>query len=251
MTEDDEATSTRWSNGYIAYVSLLGATIALTFDVGCFSEIGINFFTLFSLSEHLVFAIQALPIALVLLIALSAFAVLFGAKPRPPRQDFEMLSKRRRIVGYVIGSFLILGLLSYVGFLLYKNPEMLLVVIPIAILGFGLLTLEPTYKPWFTAFMAIYAANMVAFLLGYYVGAAYLSKDDISKGLIPAVVDVVDFKDGASIKARIIRSGDRGVLLYDPASDRVRFVLWDTISSIEATPAESTNAKRQILGSPP
>ena len=237
MTKDDDATSTVWNSGYIAYITMLGASVALTFDVGFFSAIGINFFTLFSLSEHLVFAIQALPIALVLLMGVSVGAVLLGAKPpSPPPHDFQNVSKRRRIAGIIIICLLILGPLSYLGLILYNNPEMLLIAIVFAMVGFGLLILEPAYKPLYTAFMAIYLANWIAFIFGIHLGTMYLSKNDISKGLMSAVFNVVDFKDGASIKGRIIRSGDRGVLLYDPASDRVRFELWDTIHSIEATP---------------
>ena len=58
---------------YLPYLPVLGAAIALTFDVGCFYAIGIDFFTLFSLSEHILFAIQALPIVLVLFLGLVYF----------------------------------------------------------------------------------------------------------------------------------------------------------------------------------
>jgi hypothetical protein len=236
MTEDDNATSTLWDKEHLAYISLLGATVAFTFDVGCFSAIGINFFTLFSLSEHLVFAIQALPIALLMLFALSALAVVMGAKPWPPPRDIKNVSKGRRIAAFIIVCLLFLGLLSYLVLALYNNPIMLIIAMVLAVLGFGLLVLKPVYKPLFTAFMAIFVANWVAFIFGYQLGTSYLSKDDISKGLMSTGFNVVEFKDGASIKGRIMRSGDRGVLLYDPASDRVLFELWDTIHSIEANP---------------
>lgn len=49
----------------IVAIPLLVTAIAATFDVGYFSGIDINYFTLFSLSEHLVFALEALPMALV------------------------------------------------------------------------------------------------------------------------------------------------------------------------------------------
>jgi len=45
-----------------AYGSLLAALLAISYNVGYFLAIG-NSFTLFSISEHIVFALQALPLA--------------------------------------------------------------------------------------------------------------------------------------------------------------------------------------------
>jgi hypothetical protein len=52
--------------------------------------------------------------------------------------------------------------------------------------------------------------------------------------------DVVKLTSGETIGGRIIRSGDRGVMFYDPASGRIKFLLWATIGSIEATPQKAT-----------
>jgi hypothetical protein len=75
---DDQSVATKtnplWKDSYIAYIPLLGAAVALTYDVGFFYAIGISFFTLFSLSEHIVFAIQAFPVALAVLMLLSLVA---------------------------------------------------------------------------------------------------------------------------------------------------------------------------------
>jgi|SRR6185437_16605126 len=57
----------------ISLVPFLIVALAITFDVGYFWAIDINFFTLFSLSEHLVFAAEEIP----LVIAVSIF-VLFA-----------------------------------------------------------------------------------------------------------------------------------------------------------------------------
>jgi hypothetical protein len=54
------------------------ATIAVAFNVGYFYSVDISLFTLFSLSEHIVFAIRALPVALAILITF--IIVLVGIK---------------------------------------------------------------------------------------------------------------------------------------------------------------------------
>jgi hypothetical protein len=51
---------------FIPTLPLLGAVIAVTFDVGYFWGVDINYFNFFSLSEHLIFAVQALPFAMIL-----------------------------------------------------------------------------------------------------------------------------------------------------------------------------------------
>jgi hypothetical protein len=54
VTKDAEVASTWWNDRYLAYIPLLGAAVALSFDVGCFYAIQINLFTMFTLSEHIV-----------------------------------------------------------------------------------------------------------------------------------------------------------------------------------------------------
>jgi hypothetical protein len=44
---------------------LLASSIALFYDVGLFYALDAGFFTFFSISEHLLFALQSLPLALV------------------------------------------------------------------------------------------------------------------------------------------------------------------------------------------
>jgi hypothetical protein len=49
---------------------LLASSIAITYDVGFFSGVGIGFFTFFSLSEHFVFALQSFPFAIPIAMAI-------------------------------------------------------------------------------------------------------------------------------------------------------------------------------------
>src|SRR5262249_33909498 len=48
----------------VAFPIILGAT-GMAFDVGYFAQIDLHFFTVFTLSEHLLFSIEALPFALI------------------------------------------------------------------------------------------------------------------------------------------------------------------------------------------
>lgn len=48
----------------VVLIPLIGTAIAMSYDVGYFWGIDINLFTLFSVTEHIVFALQAAPFAL-------------------------------------------------------------------------------------------------------------------------------------------------------------------------------------------
>jgi hypothetical protein len=247
MTKNADATDTLWNNAYIAYIPLLGAAVALTYDVGYFYAVEISFFTLFSLSEHIVFAIQAFPFALVVLIPLSAVAVIMGKEGTsapPPPYDPARVSKLQRIAAYALLSLIILLLISVLSFALLHAPETILIVIEYAVAGFGILLIAPLYKRIFIVSMAILIGLTLSFLVGYSAGTGSLSNDDNASKIFPPSIQTVNFKNGAPMNGRIIRSGDRGVLLYDPASNRIRFVLWEAIGSIEATPQQKITGGR-------
>ena len=63
MTDAADKITNLWKDSYLAYIPLLGAAVAVTFDVRYFFALNWSFFTLLSLSEHILFAIQAFPIA--------------------------------------------------------------------------------------------------------------------------------------------------------------------------------------------
>src|SRR6266478_1290226 len=70
---------------------LVASSLAIFYDVGFFFGIGTGYFSFFSLAEHLVFALQALPIALLLALAFVAYVVL----RRAAKRSFETNSERQ------------------------------------------------------------------------------------------------------------------------------------------------------------
>jgi hypothetical protein len=49
---------------FLIALPVLGSALAITFDVGYFSALDINYFNVFTISEHVTFALEALPRAL-------------------------------------------------------------------------------------------------------------------------------------------------------------------------------------------
>jgi hypothetical protein len=82
---------------------ILGTTLAITYDVGFFYGIDIGYFTLFSLAEHIVFALEAIPSAFVgaLMVPMGIFSWQLGEraleKARGPITAETPAEERERI----------------------------------------------------------------------------------------------------------------------------------------------------------
>jgi hypothetical protein len=79
---------------FAVLVPVFGTAIAITYDVGFFWGLDINYFTLFSLIEHIVFAIEALPLALGLSFVLAVlFVIVQTANQRYDQRDKEITER--------------------------------------------------------------------------------------------------------------------------------------------------------------
>jgi hypothetical protein len=102
MTEENDKISHRaveqWSlRDGLVLVPFLASALALTWEVGYFLKIGGGSFGLFTLSEHITFAIQALPFAL----GITTLAVILFAMSRSAGSLF--------FIGAVTGAFMVLN----------------------------------------------------------------------------------------------------------------------------------------------
>ena len=247
MTEAADKTTSLWKDSYLAYIPLLGAAVAVTFDVGYFFALNWSFFTLFSLSEHILFAIQAFPIALVIvLLSFGAVGIILNApsrtSPAAPVNP-QTLHGIKLIAAYVILVLLVLALLSLVGYLLYSIISSTPIVTPLLMETFivlgGFVFIPDPYKRTFIAAAAVVFVLTFSFFVVYLFSASAITSAE-PNNLFQLGVGTINLKNGASIDGRIIRSGERGVLIYDQVSDRLRFLLWEGITSIEALPRPST-----------
>ena len=119
------------SKEWLLLVPLLGSGLAVTYDAGYFAGIGLHFFTFFSLSEHIVFALGILPLAI---IGAAASAAIFAhqLRLRAVRTSGESLV----LVVLGFGMIVLVALLAtYVASLLYW------------VLGLG--PLPPLFPIWF------------------------------------------------------------------------------------------------------
>jgi hypothetical protein len=221
---------------FITYIPLLAATIALSFDVGFFYAIQINFFTLFSLSEHILFALQALPVAIALLFVVAILLPVFSIEPKKHSpQTSTPIGKYQRIGAIVAVVALVGGLISFVAYIVWTSePLARLFVIFISLFVippvFASLFVEARFRQLQILTTAILICVVISFAFGMAFGAGLRTSNTINivklKANRPAITGVV------------IRSGERGILLYERASNLVRFEPWEAINSIEAPAAE-------------
>jgi len=226
---------------YLAYYPLLAVTIAVSFDVGSFYALDISLFTLFSLSEHILFALEALPIAIAILLIitvllpamLSRQPAIQPAKPSSPLVALAWWKKLLVIVIVVLLFGVLLGGLAVMIYDMWKrNPIVLAVALLVTLPPIvGNFVIHPKFKQLYFSAVAL----LVCLVLSFSFGLAF-NLGILTNSLPVTTVKLRNKQD--TVNGRIIRSGDRGVLVYEREANLVRFIPWEGISSIEIEPTK-------------
>jgi hypothetical protein len=220
----------KYLSRYIPYYPLIAATVAVSFDVGCFYAIDISFFTLFSLSEHIVFALEALPIAFVILLIIMIFLPAMLSRFQPTITTATPKQKLIAIVILVPFSVAVILFVIYVLYDIWRTSPALLVMLVILILPvIGAFIIVPSFRQLYVGASAIGICIILSFSFGTAFGIGRISNLHQT--------NTVNLKNKPLIKGRVIISGERGVLVYEGQTNLVRFVPWETIGSIETTPS--------------
>jgi len=214
----------------LVLVPALASALAVAYDVGYFFAFDINYFNFFSLSEHVVFALQALPIA----VALSLIAT------------FWMYPYLRRVRGRPAQSVglnvtLAAMMLLSLGVFWMATHSPLTVAGGLAA-GMLLLALSRgrSTPSWQIAVTIGVAALIIA-------GAA---------GLEAATAKKFSSKPSHTIRMRtllaplegvLIRAGERGLLFQNAATRQVSFIPWDDVVQIATNDSAPTKRPKPWL----
>lgn len=213
------------SKEFIVLVPLLGSALAIIYDSGFFTGLNTHYFTFFSLNEHIVFALAVLPPAL-----LFALVICFVYLARTPKR--RPMSLRRLIAGIALA----LSLTAF-GYFLFRATD--LAVLTGIMCG---LTLLFGWSQRLTSrlIFGCMTAAFVAFSLGYADAGSVLElyKPSSILGYFQRqqLKTIVLTKNDAAIEARLIRSGDRGVLFLDIKNKELTLLRWDEIKQISTVP---------------
>jgi hypothetical protein len=208
---------------------LLAGSLAITYDVGFFFGTGIAFFSFFSLSEHLVFALQLLPLAAIppAIVLLMWFAVGWWSSNYNPMEK-RGLGYKLTVVAYVIVP-VIAG--AWIQRLDWMFVYIILLIYVVAFFAVGRSIFE--ISQWearvriAVACGVAAAALILSFLIGFQQAKSILESKTASETII-----VGDNKP--ALPVRLIRGGDRGVLFFSLDTKKVSFLRWESIKQIEA-----------------
>ena len=211
------------SKDFFLLIPLLGSALAVTYDVGFFVGVNLHLFSLFSLSEHIVFALEALPPALLI-----AFLVGLANYFRGPiKQQAGAHSRISMALAIILTSaVLVIVLLSKV-----------YVVTALIVVGAIFITLSFELESVPGRAVTLYAAaTTIAFVFGYNDGVQYLYPSG-SIGRASRAITTIETKSDGKIDATVMRSGERGVLFFDVKNKQVTLLRWDEIKQISTANA--------------
>jgi hypothetical protein len=208
----------------LVILPFLGSALALSWEVGSFIPIGGGSFGLFSLSEHLLFAVQALPIALAFAGLLAV--ILTGLARSPKRYRLTRGANVRWALRAIVAFFFALGLIIFVVGLAIERSTML-ATLGIGVIGFSVAfaIYPPVVVLWPIQFGIFLSVLALAFAVA--VGV------DSTRGQlnIPSPVELT--LDGKAKEVVVVRSGERGLLLCDPLTQKFSFAKWEAVKGFD------------------
>ncbi|HXO70048.1 MAG TPA: hypothetical protein VN838_13890 [Bradyrhizobium sp.] len=221
----------------LVVVPFLGSAIALSYEVGSFLPIGRTAFYLFSVAEHLLFALQALPIALVLACWCMVLIAVADASTsrraglwRRPRKRGLRAHVVRWVIRVTVVLFYIIGVALFWSGVKFEVFGFLILGLSVlslaAVMSFSFTVISTRPRP--VLLSGVIFVLLFAFALGI----------DSTNGLLKIADELtIDLNvDGLSKKAAVLRAGERGVLMFEPTKKVFSFVKWETIKSFEWEP---------------
>ncbi len=216
----------------ITFIPILAIALAATFDVGYFWAIDINFFTLFSLSEHLVFAMQAIPIVLGIM-TFSAVIFPIGiwlvSHLKNETVDKSKKAKFERRFKFGFYAYMVFTTIVLIWLRLYLfaalNVLSVIIFIVIELIPAHVLWLLIRYPKEAITSVVIVTSFLFSFATGYQMGGRYLESVEFHPHSLR-------LKESIVVSGKIIRSGERCILFIDSNKNAVRFVRFENVISI-------------------
>jgi uncharacterized membrane protein (Fun14 family) len=223
----------------LSLLSVALLSFALAYDIGFFAGVGDRFFSFFSLSEHILFAIRVLPVAFGLVVSGVLYVYVFDTFHR------ILLRYQQRgkwyLIGYTLFVFLYLislaailynadklvtlsdRLLQTEGMLHYMSAYIVITctlffAAPASIVFFDELR---NYKVYILSATIYTISFLISFFFGYVLALSLIINDGNT--------DVIKLKDSKAFSGTILMAGEKGVLLYISEAKEAVFVKWENL----------------------
>jgi hypothetical protein len=220
----------------VTYVSYLIALLAVVFDVGYFGALDINLFTAFSLSEHLLFAIEAIPTAIAIVATIFLVYVVVGSNTEHSASNAKNFNLTRFRIGRYVWLSITLGAVFVLLFSVFQiGVERIFIFYTGACIAVSaVVTIECKIRRFdffeYLFVMAIFSI-LFSFFLGYITAGVYV--DPSRRSLCSQELKL---KNEELHRVKLIRMGERGVMYFDVDIKKVQFRRWDDVTSIATVP---------------
>ena len=209
---------------------MLGSALAIMFDVGYFTAIGLNWFSVFSITEHITFALQVLPAAWIFA-AGSMLGMVSGSRQGIKAGASETKQRRwpMQFVTVVLAAF---------GVWIAWFVQSLTLSVMAGGYIFALFLIwyflrdERRYAIMSTYGMFVLCA--IAFSLGYDFAQNYQKQIEYPYTVTTA---------GGDQHAKVVRSGDKGLLFYEAGTAQLVLLPWSEVKKVQykkTPPAKTT-----------
>jgi hypothetical protein len=227
-------------------IPVMGSAVAMTYDSGYFWGLDIKMFTMFSFSEHVVFALEALPVAILASIILAGF-IIFGEIGS--RRGFES-AKRERLSPEAIKRIQYERHALYVAFFSLGAFEIATsnYAFGIAMILLGVFCALELFVPALAGtpiilqLGACFGLLLVSFAAGF-----ELQRSDANRTKPSHLIKVGD----KELSGLMIRIGDKGVLFAQLKPRQLMFIKWDQVSSVSSIPKPEVTSPPAPPTAPP
>ena len=216
---------------WLVGVPLLASCIAIAYELGSFFPLGSDAFALFSLSDHVLWAISVLPAALFGAaggLAGLALVLIFERKQSAEKKQTEdtkgFVAPRFKIAAFML-AVAIMNLLLVL-YVVKSNSAIFALSVLITFLA-TLLVLVPE---WVRSRTALTGAFLLLALLSFVFA---WGSDTTSSTLDGRRISTFDFGGGNVRKAILVRSGEHGLLIYDPANRELTFTKMEELKNLK------------------
>jgi hypothetical protein len=206
-------------------LTVLGSALAVTYDVGYFVALDINFFSVFSISEHITFALEIIPLAL-LLSSLTFLGPMIAHRARE-RAKLNLQIGKSRPFYKDVSTWVLAGVFLFsIFWWLHRSSYLSLLTAVIIVITEGLMHFMPTsfIRPVVLLAFGTFLAFCIAFTAGVDVASGYRKSDVFQYIVTPT--------QGPDLKAKVVPSGERGLLFYEGDANHLVVLPWSEIKKV-------------------
>jgi hypothetical protein len=227
MSDGSGDADQEWSwKDFIPVAPMIAGAFAFAYVVGYFLAFDISWFPFFTLSEHIVFALRALPVAIGISIA---FLIVF---------ELTRISQREGWLKKYLGYAWILVLVgTAIGIFLYNHAGLALTLLFIAVSTFLYYRGPDIRSPLVTFLFSATNMMLVSVIVGVLSGATWRvpSLQPDSRAMAIKLKNAT----GNPIRGHVIFAGNQSVLIYEFGSGVTHLVSWENIEQITEGPAKA------------